>query len=191
MASYMRDFVPGNSIDDGYKAFLGEYCKYDSIRNAEIVDDLVFKDIKKDAMLYKKDEQDRKSYNVIIASNLCLERDDTVKEMFESLGPDDLLVFDHGEFCDWTGEQIRRYAEPDIRYVLAAGNTPMTLPDKIAIAQNRKYGWHRKKVARLYRDELKRILPGIDVKSIRNLTNQPLYEDLERVLNEDAERTLN
>ena len=77
-----------------------------------------------------------------------------------------------------TEELLIKYANSGIQYVVTPGDMPATMSEVLQLFLYRKFRLFKNAAKRLYLDELKRILPGINVNKIINHSDDAKFKDI-------------
>lgn len=171
-----NNFVPSKE----YLDFCQKYCGYDSKATPEYVNDVVtLNRISKKIEVLSYKENAEKFYNVHFMSNLKdMERALEFEEMASNVSDDDLFVFAQWSFNKATEELLIKYANSGIQYVVTPGDMPATMSEVLQLFLYRKFRLFKNAAKRLYLDELKRILPGINVNKIINHSDDAKFKDI-------------
>ncbi len=85
-----------------------------------------------------------------------------------------------------TNDTLRQYADSDLIYVVAPGEMPFTYWEGVILVLYRKLKIFKRKAKKIYSKELKRILPGIQINSIKNYSDDRKFIDISELLGEHS-----
>lgn len=182
-----KTFLPS----DAYLAFCSEYCKYDSQGAPQSVNDTMLqKNTTQIEHVISYEQNADKSFDVCFMSNLGqIAQKVQFEQLADSAADTDLFVFAQWSFSEKTNSVLSQYAKKDICYVVAPGEMPVTIYELICLKLYRKVRLCKKTAQRIYLEELKRILPNIKIRSIKNYSNDPKYTDMCNALNQQFGKT--
>jgi len=179
LAEYLntwKEFIPNTE----YLNFCENYCRYDSRRTPEYVNDAVLlAEFSKEIKVLSYEKNKKQHYHIHFMSNLKgLEQQQEFEEMVDNASSDDLFVFAQWSFSKATEGLLYKYANSGIKYVVTPGEMPATFSEVIKLFLYRKLKIFKGNAKRIYSQELQRILPGINIKQITNHSNDPKFNDI-------------
>ena len=123
-------------------------------------------------------------YKIIFCNNLSdEEKQKEFENILEDIDKSTILVFKQKTFKDITNDIIHKNDRRIYNYVVVPEGMPITLGDKILISIFRKLKICKQKVKKIYKRELDRILPNINIANIKNYTNDKRFKDIESLFN--------
>ncbi len=189
LVDFMNDSKKEFVCDSKYTEFLQQYCKHDSAQvNKKINDTILTGNIDKDLKIISYEKNKSKKFDIYIISNLVNSAD---KEQFIALTQTvrlekSIFVFLQWSFEKETNDTLRQYADSDLIYVVAPGEMPFTYWEGVILVLYRKLKIFKRKAKKIYSKELKRILPGIQINSIKNYSDDRKFIDISELLGEHS-----
>ncbi|MGK4360946.1 bifunctional glycosyltransferase/CDP-glycerol:glycerophosphate glycerophosphotransferase [Ectopseudomonas chengduensis] len=97
-----------------------------------------------------------------------------------------LLVFRQREIDSATEKFIFANLDRLSPFVIAPGGFITTWDEQLVLCCYRKFGFFERAVKEIYRDELKRIMPGVKYRVFHNFSADPLFAEITEILGESG-----
>ena len=166
-----------------YDAFQNEYCRYDSALAPKYVNDVLLEGKQLEhgeSIDYSGNAKN--DFHVYFISNID---DEQKKEEILSIiqsDPDALLVIPERKFTEYTNELIKTVYDNGRPCIIARMSTPFTVKENIFYKIYQKTGMFKKTVKNVCLREKERIFPGLSIKRYTNLSSEPLFQAMQRLL---------
>jgi hypothetical protein len=181
LVDYMNNFSPSKKVSAGYEEFLKEYCQYDSASNTRNVNDVIFHR-RESAKVIDFSQQNDIPLNVKFVGQLTDEKlRCSVADFFNSLKQNDLLVFHQKTFTPETEKIVREYQSKIPAMVIAPSGITSTIFDYLQTLALQKLGWKNYFVRKSYNRKLRRILPNINIASVKNYSSVKFFKDIAKL----------
>ncbi len=167
-------------VSEEYQKFLDHFSSLESAENTKIVNDIVFegKEIPDKVIRYRQNYET--AHEVIICSNLDTEEKQQEFEIIlKHITAETILVFKQKTFTEETERIIRLNQERIPQCLVVPEGMAVSLFGKIAVFLYRRTGLFKHSVKSIYRQELDRILPQINISRLINYTRDRKYMDIE------------
>ncbi|MEC0106175.1 CDP-glycerol glycerophosphotransferase family protein [Paenibacillus taichungensis] len=173
-----------------YYEFLKEYCTYDSPNNTEkLINAFILQDECTDLTVtsYKKNKENE--YEIVIMNNLLDEKD--INEFSKLLSLSNqyshkiYFAFDKNSMKDETSKILYDMQSDKLNYIIMQGSMPFTIGEFLVIFCFRKFRIFRSIAKKIYKVELQRLFPNMDIKKIKNYSENNKYKDLVALFNEE------
>ena len=167
--------------DEKYNDFVKFFCSKESKENSKKLNDIIFYQKSSD-LIQDFNNNYKKKYNIIFCTNLDNDKKQIQfdKHLNES-NDDTLFVFDQGSFNNVTNDYIHKNDKKTKNYIVVPNSMPLTVLDKLFITLYKKLGLCKYFCKKIYRKELDRILPGINIKNIENDTDIKKFQLIEKI----------
>lgn len=181
LADFMNKSAKKDDFVEYYESVIREFCQYDNINTPQILNNIVFNNSNKSDRIEIEDFSDRKIKEVIcFMSNL--NREEEVNNFYNLLNehPEYLYVFAQWSFNDITNDILAELIEKNskFKFIITQSEMPVTLGEIIKILFYRKTKFLKNDVRKIYKAELQRILPFVDIENVMNFSNDKKFTDI-------------
>jgi len=170
-----------------YSAFQHEYCTYDSALTPKHVNDIFLGTV---AELEHGEIADysynaNKEYNAYLVSNItCPVQVDEVMQCIEN-DPDALLIVAERRYSEIANGLIQNTYDKEIPCVIARMRETVTAREKVQLKLYRKFGMYKSTAIKQCIREKERLFPYINIKKYINMSNESLFINMGKFLNDD------
>lgn len=167
-----------------YNKFLTTYCSYDCIDNSKKVNDLFFENkTNNNVKIIDLKKNSRESFNIYFISSLENPSDlEKFVKKVEENSKNDIFVIDQRHFTDFTNSVIVKYRNRINALLVVPNNPPFKIGEKVLIKIFRRTNLFKKRAKKIYKKELLRILPNINIRNCYNYNSKSkIFSDITKL----------